>query len=345
MNARHNALGPGQPGERDDRPRPAADRDERARLAAGRVRCVVVRAPRQVHALLRRGSAARAVAAAERPARLRGRATRPSPSSRARARTSSRSSSPSSAEDVLRSFARSITHPTWFSTGKGGHGVLVLGPGARRLLRLPGLDAGARARVRLRAQSRIAPAELSPPASRIEDNAQHDMTPGEDGRLATLELARRRAARHRRRRGRGLVGLAARPGRRRSTPAARRGASARPASRCRIAGRTVASFPGLADGRDHRSPTGQPTRLPSRRSRSPRAASFPTRPVIGLVVERQAAGQRAADASSPRSSARASAGRSTSSCWRSRAPATPILDERGDAARRPLALVIAGLGD
>jgi len=32
------------------------------------------------------------------------------------------------AEDVLRSFARSIAHPAWFCTGKGGHGVLVLGP-------------------------------------------------------------------------------------------------------------------------------------------------------------------------------------------------------------------------
>ena len=33
-----------------------------------------------------------------------------------------------SADDVLRSFGRSIGHPTWFSTGKGGHGALVLGP-------------------------------------------------------------------------------------------------------------------------------------------------------------------------------------------------------------------------
>ena len=32
------------------------------------------------------------------------------------------------ASDVLRSFARSIAHPAWFCTGKGGHGVLVLGP-------------------------------------------------------------------------------------------------------------------------------------------------------------------------------------------------------------------------
>ena len=33
-----------------------------------------------------------------------------------------------SAADVLHSFATSIRHPAWFSTGKGGHGALVLGP-------------------------------------------------------------------------------------------------------------------------------------------------------------------------------------------------------------------------
>src|SRR4051794_25428556 len=33
-----------------------------------------------------------------------------------------------SAADVLRSFAASIRQPAWFRTGKGGHGVLVLGP-------------------------------------------------------------------------------------------------------------------------------------------------------------------------------------------------------------------------
>ena len=46
---------PGQPRERDDRPRAAARRHERARLEAGGERRVLVRASRQAHALLRRG--------------------------------------------------------------------------------------------------------------------------------------------------------------------------------------------------------------------------------------------------------------------------------------------------
>ena len=159
-----------------------------------------------------------------------------------------------SAEDVLRSFARSITHPTWFSTGKGGHGVLVLGPGARGLLRRRGLDAGRRCASSSAARRGSRPTSCSPPASRLEENAQHDMTPGRRRQARDARVARRRccssprAARARAgRRG-------SRPGRRRSTPAARRGASARPASRCRTAARTAVSSPGRADGRDHRPP-------------------------------------------------------------------------------------------
>ena len=112
----------------------------------------------------------------------------------------------SSAEDVLRSFARSITHPTWFSTGKGGHGVLVLGPEHAGFCVSQGWTQE-RVREFVYRESRIAPAELLAAGVGIEDNAQHDMIPGEDGKLATLELARRGAARHRRRRGRRLVGL------------------------------------------------------------------------------------------------------------------------------------------
>ena len=55
-----------------------------------------------------------------------------------------------SAEDVLRSFGRSIGHPTWFSTGKGGHGALVLGPEHARFCVDAGLSRSGRARARLR---------------------------------------------------------------------------------------------------------------------------------------------------------------------------------------------------
>ena len=92
----------------------------------------------------------------------------------------------SSAEAVLRSFARSITHPTWFSTGKGGHGVLVLGPEHAGFCVSQGWTQERVCEFVYR-ESRIAPAELLAAGVGIEENAQHDMTPGEDGRLATLE--------------------------------------------------------------------------------------------------------------------------------------------------------------
>ena len=92
----------------------------------------------------------------------------------------------SSAEEVLRSFARSITHPTWFSTGKGGHGVLVLGPEHAGFCVSQGWTQERVCEFVYR-ESRIAPAELLAAGVGIEDNAQHNMIPGEDGKLATLE--------------------------------------------------------------------------------------------------------------------------------------------------------------
>ena len=55
MNSGINALGPGQPRQRDHRPRAAADHPQRGRRTAGRARPLHARRPRQVHLLLRRG--------------------------------------------------------------------------------------------------------------------------------------------------------------------------------------------------------------------------------------------------------------------------------------------------
>ncbi len=88
-----------------------------------------------------------------------------------------------SADDILRSFGRSVRHPTWFSTGKGGHGVLVLGPEHAKFC--AGLS---REEVRRRVYdaARIPADELTAGGVHLERNAQHDMTPAEDGTLPSL---------------------------------------------------------------------------------------------------------------------------------------------------------------
>jgi hypothetical protein len=90
-----------------------------------------------------------------------------------------------SAEDVLRSFAVSIRHPTWFSTGKGGHGALLLGPEHAGFCVAQGWS---RARVReyVYEHARVPADELVAAGVQLEANSQHDMTPGADGRLASL---------------------------------------------------------------------------------------------------------------------------------------------------------------
>ena len=129
MNARHNVLGQGNRANATIGRALRLVAHERARLQARRVRRVLVRASRQVHALLRRGPAARAVASrcaielgyfeedttvtmvpVEGPHQL------------AQQLTDSAARRPALVRD-----ARSAI-PTWFSTGKGGHGALVLGP-------------------------------------------------------------------------------------------------------------------------------------------------------------------------------------------------------------------------
>ncbi len=89
------------------------------------------------------------------------------------------------AHKVLRSFARSISHPAWMSTGKRGHGALVLGPEHAGFCVEAGMT---RAEVReyVAEEARIAPRELQAAGVELEVGAQHDMTPGLDGKLASL---------------------------------------------------------------------------------------------------------------------------------------------------------------
>src|SRR4051794_33313257 len=90
-----------------------------------------------------------------------------------------------SAADVLRSFATSIRHPAWFSTGKGGHGALVLGPEHAGFCIAEGWSQ-AQVREHVYEHARISADELQAAGVRLEQNAQHDMAPGPDGKLASL---------------------------------------------------------------------------------------------------------------------------------------------------------------
>ena len=90
-----------------------------------------------------------------------------------------------SAHEVLRSFATSIRHPTWFSTGKGGHGALLLGPEHAGFCVAEGMTQ-ADVRTYVYEQARVRPEELVAAGVQIEENAQHDMRAGADGKIAAL---------------------------------------------------------------------------------------------------------------------------------------------------------------
>jgi hypothetical protein len=89
-------------------------------------------------------------------------------------------------DEVLRSFSASIRHPAWFSTGKGGHGVLVLGPEHTGFCVGAGLTQD-EVRQRVFDEARIDAAALQAEGVTLESGSQHDMTPAADGKLNTLE--------------------------------------------------------------------------------------------------------------------------------------------------------------
>ena len=246
MNARHNALGPGNRANATIGRALRLVGDERARRPARRVRRVVVRPPRQVHALLRRGSAARAVA----PAAATSSATTPRRHDRHR---HGRVEGPhqlaqqlnGDAEGVLRSFA-------------------ALDHASRRGSR------PARAARRCSCSAPSTPASASPQGwtqARVREfvcargahrrrRAARRRRPDRGRRPARDDARRRRQAAVACRApddvllvtagGEGAGWSAWLPvvGADDPRPARRRAASARPASRCRTAGPTAASSPG-----------------------------------------------------------------------------------------------------
>jgi hypothetical protein len=89
------------------------------------------------------------------------------------------------AADILRSFAGAIRHPAWFCTGKGGHGVLALGPEHAGFCIREGWSQ-ADVRQYVYEHARISAEELVAAGTHLETGAQHDMTPGPDGKLPSL---------------------------------------------------------------------------------------------------------------------------------------------------------------
>ncbi len=88
-------------------------------------------------------------------------------------------------DEVLRSFAASIRHPAWFSTGKGGHGVLILGPEHAGFCVKAGMTQD-EVCTRVYEAARIDAAQLQADGVGLETGSQHDMTPAADGKIDTL---------------------------------------------------------------------------------------------------------------------------------------------------------------
>jgi len=86
---------------------------------------------------------------------------------------------------VLLSFVAQMKCASTFITGKGGQCVVVLGHEHALALREAGWSRR-RAQEFLFEHSRVTPAELAAGGILIEHGAQHDMSPGPDGRLATF---------------------------------------------------------------------------------------------------------------------------------------------------------------
>lgn len=91
-------------------------------------------------------------------------------------------------EGVLLSFAAAMKTPSNFISGKSGQVAIVLGHEHELALRQAGWSR-ARALEFLVEHSRVTPAELAAGGIVLESGAQHDMTPGADGKLPVVESA------------------------------------------------------------------------------------------------------------------------------------------------------------
>ncbi len=86
---------------------------------------------------------------------------------------------------VLRTIAAMMRNPATFIVGKGGQGIVVLGPEHMLALLESGISRAEAARV-LVEESRIAPSVLHDAGVIMETRAQHEMAPGPDGLLPTV---------------------------------------------------------------------------------------------------------------------------------------------------------------
>lgn len=89
---------------------------------------------------------------------------------------------------ILRTIAAALTCPSVYIAGKGGQAVVVVGYEHRSIL----ADAGwSKAAIRdwLVEHTRISPEHLTDAGVLLEVDAQHDMTPGADGRIPTIRNA------------------------------------------------------------------------------------------------------------------------------------------------------------
>ena len=92
------------------------------------------------------------------------------------------------AEGILRTVAAALRTPETFAVGKGGQALVVLGPEHAGFCVAQGWSQDD-VREFLARESRITPAELEAAGVHLESGAQHDMTPGDDGRLPAVASA------------------------------------------------------------------------------------------------------------------------------------------------------------
>jgi hypothetical protein len=92
------------------------------------------------------------------------------------------------AEGVLRTVAAALRTPETFAVGKGGQALVVLGPEHAGFCVGEGWTQ-AQVRDFIARESRITPEELEAAGVLIESGAQHDMTPGPDGKLPAVASA------------------------------------------------------------------------------------------------------------------------------------------------------------
>jgi hypothetical protein len=88
-------------------------------------------------------------------------------------------------EQVLHTFVSAIKVGATFSVGKGGQGIVVLGPEHALALTQAGWTQQ-HVREFLALESRISPEELLAHGVPLEVDSQHDMTPGPDGKLPSV---------------------------------------------------------------------------------------------------------------------------------------------------------------